>query len=926
MTFTKHRAKPPPPLKLASYSNISTPDSDNNSIGSNEGKSKHKFFNMNLMSPRSPKAKEYTGFKFLTGKHNRAVAVEPVPTNEEACLPVPLSIDAPNSTPQKKRQGLDDGSVPTDTPSKAIKMLGLSEGSRKTSKAERVLGAQFIHNASSKEVYHIQGRINDDTPKRSHPYDEPSPSTDDEATPQAVAINRARKIAYNELCNANNKVDKGYVMTPSGLLHRSKSLRYMDNEGPPTPPEKDSLKIAQHVDTDMQISSSFSNKPRFVKMFDNPGSRTKRRETNILAVGPGQSQHHDVSLVHQSSIYSLHGIVEGENVDFSRNNEMTGKEEPCEPSIPQRFSSLQENDAHSVSFNSHFTSHMNYSESDLTQLKPAFYTPSLYSCSSQYTRPSRNVSVLPPTLHHSLPLTETQHDSQVYFITYPNQERSFSYKLPTPHPDMVPDMVSDMVSDMCTRGDSDSDESQFSMIKGPETGESETLIATANTESNGMNKLPTVVSATVLGDKMIANAERFIPQFPSAVPTPLYKRSIPNSVEDHRAKEGDANDTFNQADTLVPIVPPEDLLTHFGVVNEHLRTSALQTQQHTNAMGQTLMSAIYMQHKKTIDAFNGNMEIVYKNIGQLDQKLSSLASDVTETTSKMATTTDQVSAMKLGVEDEMKEIRNGINSISSSLHGLVATTDKVFSLNRTMSKKISDLITRVEQLETTQGTIVSFLSERHASFPGTGSPAVQQLFNETDFMNYGNRSSEHDSTANKSVHMKRKAPHEKIGLTPLAAVAGDLHPVALKQMELQQRGLSQQVRAQNGARAQSYTSTQPAQGYQMGWNQYSQGHQSVHDPFQTQSPSPINGQLPGMNPAVANYGWAAAGWDMSQPDHFAYYAGHPAMNGYAGLDSFNDMAHGIRGHGEMQGIAAHNGKQKSATGCESSQENEKESD
>lgn len=383
---SRKRVKLPSQLKITPASLGNTAESmetESKATESNADKSRrNKFFNMKSLM--SPKGKEQFGFRFKQNKTESAIETDSTSQveEEEPAAPMP----SVNQSPQRKRAVMTDGGlIPQHTPSKAIKTLGLNDGSRKASRAERVLGAQHIHDPSSKKPdYHLQGsnRKNDASAmtQQRHPYDEPSPATDEGESSKDSGEDsqkEERDRAYHELCQQQNQ---GFSTTP-GFLSRSKSLRYIDNENPPTPPEKDTLKVARHTGSEMLNSASLGGPPGFIKMFDHQG-RTERPVTNILSIGANQSQHQNASLVHQDSIYSMRGSVEVEE------NE-NGKHHGHEPPIPQRVSSLPEEHVTSHSASLH-KSH----ESDYTQLQPAFYTPSMYSCSSQDTRPSRNVSYL----------------------------------------------------------------------------------------------------------------------------------------------------------------------------------------------------------------------------------------------------------------------------------------------------------------------------------------------------------------------------------------------------------------------------------------------------------------------------------------------------------------------------------------------------
>jgi hypothetical protein len=454
---------------------------------------------------------------------------------------------------------------------------------------------------------------------------------------------------------------------------------------------------------------------------------------------------------------------------------------------------------------------------------------------------------------------------------------------------------------------SDSCSDSSASIKGPDTGESDTLIGTAST-TKGMEDLANDVSTMSL-DKLEDNA-RFTPQYPSAVPTPLYKRSTNGGIEDHRAKDGDAMSIFEHDEPRIPMAPPTDLLTHFGVVNEHLRVSTTYTQQHLHSTGQEIISAMQAQHRNTILTVNSNMETVYKSMNQVEEKITTLVDKVTETSAKSKVNADQVAAVKTDVTSNVQDIKGSINNIGHSIQGLVATSDKVLTLNRTMSKKILELVQRVQQLETSQGTIITFLSNRHASFPSLDVPPMQPSTQSGEFPPpYNGHPLEFNQATKPSGAKHQVGQDANRRATPKPSMKGSPMDNASESQRLHFEHLTARMnRGHNGGRTQPYNHAQP-QGHHLLWsNPYaSQEHQTAHDLFQTQSASPVNPQLRSMTSAAENFGWVP-GWDINQVDPMAYYSGHPALNGYGGLDSFNGVIPSV------QGAALLGGKQEKSGG------------
>jgi hypothetical protein len=451
---------------------------------------------------------------------------------------------------------------------------------------------------------------------------------------------------------------------------------------------------------------------------------------------------------------------------------------------------------------------------------------------------------------------------------------------------------------------SDSSSDSGSSVKGPDTGESNTLIGTAST-TKGMNDLANDTSTMSL-DKLEDGA-RFTPQYPSAVPTPLYKRFTDGDIDDHRSKEGDKTNAFDHDDPRVPMAPPTDLLTHFGVVNEHLRVSTMYTQQQMHSTGQEIVSAMQAQHRNTILIVNNNMENVYKSMNQVEEKITALVDKVTETSTKSELNADNVASLKTDVNSNVKDIKGNINNIGHSIQGLVATSDKVLTLNRTMSKKILELVQRVQQLETSQGTIITFLSNRHANFPSVDAPPLQPSTQSGECATaYNGHTAECNEEATQASIAKRQVGQDA---NRRGAPKSSMKGIPMNNGSESQRMHFEHLTARmnqghNGGRTQSYNHAQP-QGHSSHWSSpyVTQGHQSAHDPFQTQSVSPANPLPRGMPPAAEHYGWVP-GWDISQVDPMAYYSGHPALNGYSGLDSFNGVMPNV------QGVALPSGKQE----------------
>lgn len=413
---------------------------------------------------------------------------------------------------------------------------------------------------------------------------------------------------------------------------------------------------------------------------------------------------------------------------------------------------------------------------------------------------------------------------------------------------------------------------------GPDTIRSNTLIGTANImKNNGMEALAADVSTMSL-NKM---AEGFSPAHPSAVPTPLYKRST-NGLEDDRARaDSIASNTFEPVH--VPMAPPADLLTHFGVVNEHLRSSTLETHRRLRSAGEVIVSEIQAQHRSTVVTFNDGMRTVYNSVGQMEQKITALVEDFTVTKNKIDTVDGNVAALKADVDTNIKDIKDSIGTITQSLHGLVATSDKVLTINKSMSKKITELVQRVQMLESTQGSIVTFLSDRHASFPPIGSAGIpnaptsrhHRLSNAQATPHNSQALDRHDIAGTKNTGPKRYLVHDNgrhVNAKP--------HIYASNiQIDETDHGYHNR----RGVRGSVHSNTHDMHYAQARDHAYgSVGHPAMHDPFSNQLSSPATGQLRMPN-TFDDYNWTG-NWNMNQANQQSYYYGHPALSHY-GLDN-----------------------------------------
>jgi hypothetical protein len=237
---------------------------------------------------------------------------------------------------ESNENGSSDQNPTTTTPSKAAKLLGLSDHTYSPSKATRILGTgltgdeDFLHNnrvarrLSSREFLTGQGspskrmvRILEgaaakfkDNRRSLTMTDELEPNHN--AGTNAPAYGHNSKIPMPNLQIAKPKHAPQEGVTPQRTIQeRSSSLKYMDNSVPPTPPEKDTIY------KNMVPSRQNSTKPHVKSVFQNNEEmmESNNSETPIIK---GYESTLRANLITKPSINSFSGLIEMDTTKLIR--------------------------------------------------------------------------------------------------------------------------------------------------------------------------------------------------------------------------------------------------------------------------------------------------------------------------------------------------------------------------------------------------------------------------------------------------------------------------------------------------------------------------------------------------------------------------------------------------------------------------------
>jgi hypothetical protein len=206
------------------------------------------------------------------------------------------------------------------TPSKAAKLLGLTDSETTPSKATRILGTglecdeELLRPAVHRRVTSGEG---------SHPT--PSRRMARIIEGAAARLNKVRNsVEYSDSADemmgykeSNGTEQKNPEMeeAPKPKLSRVSSLKYMDNNSiPPTPPDKDTI-YGQ-----VRLKGDVAGRPHIKNLFKG-NVQTAEREIPSSPLVREQKGSLRVNLVSKPSIYSISGVIEEDTMRGHRQTE-----------------------------------------------------------------------------------------------------------------------------------------------------------------------------------------------------------------------------------------------------------------------------------------------------------------------------------------------------------------------------------------------------------------------------------------------------------------------------------------------------------------------------------------------------------------------------------------------------------------------------
>jgi hypothetical protein len=189
----------------------------------------------------------------------------------------------------------------------------------------------------------------------------------------------------------------------------------------------------------------------------------------------------------------------------------------------------------------------------------------------------------------------------------------------------------------------------------------------------------------------------------------LFSRSVSSSSQysDDRSIRGNAfyppgkapaplRRVSTTSQTTSALVPPEDLITHFDVLNRHLLDSTREVQDTVNTESLILTDELRRTHMESVTMLSEQFADVLAHVNSLEQNVGRIAGEV-----------EQVKA------EILKKLEALGNTIQTDL---IRRLDEALFANAELSKKIATLAAQFASVEDKQQQIIEYLSQRNATW------------------------------------------------------------------------------------------------------------------------------------------------------------------------------------------------------------------
>jgi len=208
------------------------------------------------------------------------------------------------------------------------------------------------------------------------------------------------------------------------------------------------------------------------------------------------------------------------------------------------------------------------------------------------------------------------------------------------------------------------------------------------------------------------------------MPTPLYHQHQPSAEtsEDDKASPTRHTSVSVPITYSVPLAPPEDLLTHFGVINEHIAASNHNL--HEALLNKTSdLRANQRSHRDSIssltEAFNNvsnSISVIESGVADLNVKTKRMSDEI------MALKKTQEPLEKIRTVDlvDMKEL---MVSVHKAVQDMVTRTDDILFQNSKLAEEVARMGKEITRVNDTQETILKYMHKKNPSFDSkNGSP------------------------------------------------------------------------------------------------------------------------------------------------------------------------------------------------------------
>jgi hypothetical protein len=681
----------------------------------------------------------------------------------------PLTYGTPKK-PAIGSHGRQSGGLPRpaslqDTPPKALQLLGLGRENITPGKAARVLGAEsmrmtyaHINTAEDAEISPdsifdpVSGggpvgslktleedgaedenerfRVKNSSPSSKIPVPVERVIEAESPSPKHSATSHRSRLTLKSTSNALDpaiKAKQRLGICNGIVMERKKSLKYIDDATPPTPPEKDTMFLNRHGGLlKRRLNTSAAGKPHIETVFPITGVGQTRsdsgnsKNTRGVSVQQCGTRHLNASnFIRQRSIQSLTGEIEDEPIlvtETIAKSRMSRRDSVSSlPDTPSKSTWVDDRKelSRKRSFERESTTHGQnihvlrpFPDPKKREMASPIYSPSVYS-----VHPVQGSNVGSVESNEAVALGSG-------LVSSLNKAASYSKDI--------------KFEAAVTKGASNS-------VKTPSLQAAET---------EGDLKAMAMQSSPPETSRLDIDYEHH----PSAMPTPLYGRTTrqaqlkfetpmgntllkPHLVDESLNSIGDTTGlpvdestpppTFIKSSIRftprgIPIVPPEDLLTHFDITNHHISSESRKLHEHLIDIHAHSISEIRDAHMDSITKLNTQFTSLNGSIVTLAERVERLEKKLEDGVKRMFSRDDGADEMpsldSSPREDVTSVIREQMQTLAVTMQSeFIQRLDHTLFQNKELVLLLTEKVFAIENIVVNMQACMASASLQHMS-------------------------------------------------------------------------------------------------------------------------------------------------------------------------------------------------------------------